>query len=92
MVKGYNAHGQAILKETDAVNKAIEAEKKQQQTLEDNFTKSDNLDKLILGRNATKRWQVGQDGPKSTNGYIDTTKQSKLKTEYLNCIFLINNL
>jgi len=81
MVKGYNAHGQAILKETDAVNKAIEAEKKQQQTLEDNFTKSDNLDKLILGRNATKRWQVGQDGPKSTNGYIDTTKQSKLKTD-----------
>lgn len=81
LVKGYNAHGQAILKSNNAVEKAIKLEQERQQKAEEAFASEKSLNKLIAGRNTTKRWQVGQDGPKTTNGYIDTTKQSKLKTD-----------
>lgn len=60
LVKGYNASGNAILENSKAVETAIEAEKKRLQTAEEEYTSIESLQKLIEGRNSTKRWQVGQ--------------------------------
>ena len=60
LVKGYNAHGQAILKNNNAVEKAIELERIRQHDAEKAFADVDALDKLIAGRNTTKRWAVGE--------------------------------
>lgn len=84
LVKGYNAHGQAILNTNNAVEKAIELEQTRQQEAEKAFASEKSLDKLIAGRNTTKRWQAGQDLDSRTwNGYtyIDKHQDSKLKTD-----------
>ena len=60
LVKGYNAHGQAILKNNKAVEEAIDAEKRRQHAAEKTFASEKSLDKLIAGRNTTKRWAVGE--------------------------------
>ena len=68
MVKGYNAQGQAILNTTNAVEDAIAAEEKRQRQAEKDFATTDSLDKLIAGRNETKRWQVGQASGTESHG------------------------
>lgn len=60
MVKGYNAQGQAILNTNNAVEEAIDAEKRRKNQITSDFISNDSLDKLIAGREQTKRWQVGQ--------------------------------
>jgi len=60
MVKGYNAQGQAILNTNNAVEEAIDAEKRRKDQITSDFISNDSLDKLIAGREQTKRWQVSQ--------------------------------
>ena len=61
LVKGYNASGNAILKSNKAVEEAIELEEKRQKVATDEYITEDSLQKLIEGRNSTKRWKVGQE-------------------------------
>ena len=84
LIKGYNAHGQAILKNNKAVEEAIDLEKKQQKEAEAQFTTTDSLDKLIASRETTKRWQVAQGQLKRTqggHGAAYTLEDSKLKQD-----------
>lgn len=60
LVKGYNAHGQAIIDNNTALKEAIELEKKEQKEAEKEYTKAQSLQTMIEARQTTKRWAVGK--------------------------------